>query len=204
MSVFTNDVTVEPGTAPIAVDGSGFTQPVSGTVTANAGTGTFTVDGSGVTQPISGTVTANAGTGTFTVDGSGVTQPVSGTIAVSSVGGSVAVTGPLTDTQLRATPVPVSGTFTSGSTGTATVTSVSVGNGAAVTLSASNSAKQGVIIYNEGGTLFVKLGTTASSTSYSYTLTTNSTLEIPSQYYGIVTARKNSGTTNVLVTEIGI
>ena len=42
------------------------------------------------------------------VDGSAVTQPVSGTVAVS---GSVAVTGPLTDTQLRATAVPVSGTF---------------------------------------------------------------------------------------------
>jgi hypothetical protein len=37
----------------LQVDGSGVTQPVSGTVTANAGTGTFTV---------SGTVTANAGT----------------------------------------------------------------------------------------------------------------------------------------------
>ena len=63
------------------VDGSGATQPISGTVTANAGTGTFTVDGSGVTQPISGTVTANAGTGTFTVTGD-VTN--AGTFAVQS------------------------------------------------------------------------------------------------------------------------
>lgn len=84
------------------VDGSGVTQPVSGTVTANAGSGTFTVGG---------TVTANAGTGTFFdgvirdgagdttqanvstgrlhVDGSGVTQPVSGTVSIS---GSVTVT----------------------------------------------------------------------------------------------------------------
>lgn len=190
-------------TGRLVVDGSGVTQPVSGTITANAGSGTFTVgdgggsitvdgtvgvsgtvtvDGSGVTQPISGTVTiqdggntitvdgavtANAGTGTFAVsaaslplpsgaateakqdtgntslssidgklpalvgsrvpvDGSGVTQPVSdaggsltvddggssltvdGTVAVSSVGGTVAVSGPLTDTQLRASAVPVS------------------------------------------------------------------------------------------------
>lgn len=36
------------------------------------------------------------------------TQPVSGNVGIT---GSVAVTGPLTDTQLRATPVPVSGTF---------------------------------------------------------------------------------------------
>ena len=39
------------------------------------------------------------------------TQPVSGTVSIS---GSVAVTGPLTDAQLRATPVPVSGTVTTG------------------------------------------------------------------------------------------
>lgn len=36
------------------------------------------------------------------------TQPVSGTVSIS---GSVAVTGPLTDAQLRATALPVSGTF---------------------------------------------------------------------------------------------
>ena len=59
----------------VTVDGSGVTQPVSGTVTANLGAtdnavldsidaavnGTLVVDGSGVTQPISGTVTANLG-----------------------------------------------------------------------------------------------------------------------------------------------
>ena len=50
--------------------------------------------------PVSGTV---AVTGTFFQ----VTQPVSGTVGVS---GSVSVTGPLTDTQLRATALPVSGT----------------------------------------------------------------------------------------------
>lgn len=59
--------------AAITVDGSGVTQPVSGTITANLSAtdnavldaiaasvaGTLTVDGSGVTQPVSGTVTAN-------------------------------------------------------------------------------------------------------------------------------------------------
>ncbi len=49
------------------------------TITANAGSGTFTVDGSGHTQPISGTVTSNAGTGTFLVDASAHPQPVTGT-----------------------------------------------------------------------------------------------------------------------------
>lgn len=96
-------------------------QPVSGTVTSNIGTTNGLALDSSVnglltnTQlraspvPVNGTVTANAGSGTMLVDGSAHTQPVSGTVAVS---GSVAVTGPLTDAQLRATPVPVSGTVT--------------------------------------------------------------------------------------------
>lgn len=55
------------------------------------------------TQPISGTVAVS---GSVAVTGSfyQATQPV-------SIAGTVAVSGPLTDTQLRATPVPVSGTF---------------------------------------------------------------------------------------------
>lgn len=146
----------------------------------------------------------------------------------------VPVTGPLTDTELRATPVPVSGTITAnagtgpfpvsdnggsltvdgsvsitgtvattvGGSSTATVTSVSVSPTVA-TLSASNAAKTKVIIHNEGGTLFVKLGSAASSTSYSYRLTANATVEI-SGYTGIITATKASGTSNALVTEVGI
>jgi hypothetical protein len=47
-----------------------------------------------------------------------VTQSGSWTVAVS---GSVAVTGPLTDTQLRATPVPISGTITANQGGSWTV-----------------------------------------------------------------------------------
>ena len=57
--------------------------------------GRMPVDGSGVTQPVSGSVS---------VSNFPATQPVSGTVGVS---GSVAVTGPLTDGQLRAAAVPV-------------------------------------------------------------------------------------------------
>jgi hypothetical protein len=133
----------------LRVDGSGTTQPVSGTVTALQGTspwvvsGTITTspnvnvhDGTGVsisstgsslnvnvtnTIPVSQsgswTVTANAGTGTFLVDGSAHTQPISGTIIanIGTTGGlalDTTVSGLLTNTQLRASPVPVSGTLT--------------------------------------------------------------------------------------------
>ena len=53
------------------------------------------VDGSGVTQPVSGTFFQ-------------ATQPVSGTFFQATQ----PVSGPLTDAQLRATPVPVTGTIT--------------------------------------------------------------------------------------------
>jgi hypothetical protein len=64
-----------------------------------ANTTAWKVDGSSVTQPVSGSVS---------VSNFPATQPVSGTVAVS---GTIPVSGPLTDTQLRASAVPVSGTF---------------------------------------------------------------------------------------------
>lgn len=103
--------------------------PVSGTVTANAGTGTLAV--SLATAP------STPVTGTFWQG----TQPVSGpltdtqlratavpvSLASTTVTGSVAVTGPLTDAQLRATAVPVSGTVTANAgTGTLAVSAASL------------------------------------------------------------------------------
>lgn len=88
----------------IKTDGSGVTQPVSGTVTANAGSGTMAVSAASLPLP-SGASTAakqpalgTAGTASADVltvqgitsmtplktDGSGVTQPVSGTVSITS------------------------------------------------------------------------------------------------------------------------
>lgn len=132
------------------------------------------------------------------VDGSAVTQPVSGTVNVGNFPATQPVSGPLTDAQLRAGAVPVS----FGGSPLATVTNVSVGT-SSTTLSASNSGKVRVIIYNETGTLFIKLGTTASSSSYSYKVGASTVTEIVG-YTGLISGIKGSGTTAVLVTEIGI
>lgn len=94
----------------LQVDGSGVTQPVSGTVA---------VSNFPATQPVSGTVAVSNFPATQNVavtssvevevkNDSGNPVPVSGTVSIS---GTVPVSGPLTDTQLRATAVPVSGTF---------------------------------------------------------------------------------------------
>lgn len=184
-------------------------------------------------------VTGNAlnVSGNFDVNGSTLSVNVIGTVPVS---------GPLTDTELRATPVPVSGTVSvsepvsvddnggsltvDGSVSvsnfptvqpvddnggsltvdgsvtavpeknaTATVTSVSVSPTVA-TLASANSARIKLIIHNVTGTLYVKLGTGASSSDFSYRLTANDRVEIE-QYTGAVTGTKGSGTSAALVTE---
>jgi hypothetical protein len=205
-------VAVSAVSGTVTVDGSGVTQPVSGSVSVSAVAGTVTVDGSGVTQPVSGSIS---------VSNFPATQPVSGSVSVSNF----PATQPVSIATMPSTPVtgtfwqttqPVSGTFwqttqpvsgtvsvIAGGTATATVNRISVTNTGASTLSASNAAKIKVIIYNEGGTLYVKFGATASSTDFTYVMTVDSTLEV-SEYYGIITARKSSGTTFVDVTEVGI
>jgi hypothetical protein len=92
---------------PVPVSGAFYpaTQPVSGTVSVSGSvpvTGTFWQ----ATQPVSIASTVNVA-GTFWP----ATQPVSGTVGIS---GSVAVTGPLTDAQMRASPVPVTGSLSVG------------------------------------------------------------------------------------------
>lgn len=122
----TQDVNIV-GTIPIPVTDNGGSLTIDGSVSVlnfpatqsvTQGTTPWIVDGSGFTQPISGTITALQGTSPWIVDGSGFIQPISGTIAISQVGtdnnvdaniinASIAVTGPLTDAELRASPVPV-------------------------------------------------------------------------------------------------
>lgn len=154
------------------------------------------VDGSGVTQPVSGTVA---------VSNFPATQPVSGPLTDTQLRATpVPVSGPLTDTQLRATPVPVSGTvavsnFPGSSVGSAVVTTVAVGV-SAIQLLASRAARVRAVIFNEAGTLYVKAGAAASSSDYTWRLTANTELDV-TQYYGVLTAAKQSGTTDVHVTD---
>jgi hypothetical protein len=166
MALFTPNVNVD--NTPLEVDGSSVTQPISGNVGV---TGTVTVDGSGVTQPVSGTVAVSSVSGTVTVDGSGVTQPVSGTVAVSSVTGTVAVS--------------------EAGSSTSAVTQVSLSANTNATAKAANPARLGLIIFvptaSIGNPVYVKLGTTASSTSFTYKLVAaNTTIEIPKTWIGQV------------------
>lgn len=138
-------ITVQGVTSMTAlkVDGSGVTQPVSGTVTANVGTGTMTV---------AGTVTADAGTGTFAVSAASLPlpsgaatsakQPLLGT-AGTAASDVLTVQGIASMTALKvdgsAVTQPVSGTVTANAgSGTMAVSAASL----PLPTGASTSAKQ--------------------------------------------------------------
>jgi hypothetical protein len=126
------------------------------------------VDGSGVTQPVSGAVS---------VTNFPATQPVSGTVTVANPG--------LTDTQLRASPVPVSSTpHTSNA---ATVAQIALVANTSTLLLAANANRVGMIVFVPTQPAYIKFGATASSTSFTYKVTANnSSVPMDPNYTGLV------------------
>lgn len=92
------------------------------------------------------------------------------------------------------------GLFAKLSNNVATVTSMSVGPSVPITLASDDINRIGANVYNQTGTLYVKLGSGASNSSYTYRLTANTDKFIDSSYTGIITAIKQTGTTDVIVT----
>lgn len=122
--------------------------------------------------------------------------PVSGPLTDAELRATaVPVSGPLTDTQLRANAVPVSGPLTDtqlraaavptasgGAKATASISRVSA-SATSVTLLAANANRRRVIIHNEStASLRIKLGATASATSYSLLLGPGDTYESPTDW----------------------
>jgi hypothetical protein len=158
----------------LKVDGSGVTQPVSGTVTANAGTGTFTVGG---------TVTANAGTGTFTVGGTVTSNQ--GTAAILSGAWPVEVTDGSNVLGTSSHPIRIdpTGTTTQPISGTVTA-NIGTTNGLALDTSVNGLlVAQGSSTSGESGTL-IQGAVTTSAPSYStgktnpLSLTTSGSLRV--------------------------
>ena len=125
-------------------------------------------------------------------------NPFSTAIPVSDNGGSITVDGTVAATQ--------SGTWSvaTATYSTSTVTSVT----AAATntnLLASNTSRRQAVLYNDcDKAVYVKLGSTASSTSFSYRLQPNQTLELPTPVYtgAIDGIWDSSPTGSMRVTEI--
>ncbi len=142
------------------------------------------------------------------VDGSGVTQPVSGTVNVGNfpatqpVSGTVTATGPLTDTQLRATPVVISGSVSTTPlvSSTSSITQVVLTNNTNATLLSPNASRTKAIIFVPSSTLQIKLGATASTTSFTYKVVANSTTIEINGWQGRIDAFGNGQT--VTITEL--
>jgi len=213
------------------------TQPVSGTVTtsppANASTnvaqfgGSAVATGTGVggagiprvtvssdsslSATVSGTVTANAGTGTMTV---GQATGTNLHVVVDSAP-STAVTGPLTDAQLRASAVPVSLTSTtltgtsstsdtprtvSSANNTGTCTSVST----STTVLASNASRKAYgVKASEANTdrVYCKLGATATTSNMPFGAGAAWSQDTGAVYTGVIDCIAGSGTQTVCVFE---
>jgi len=89
-------------------------------------------------------------------------------------------------------------------TSTATLTNVATSTASAQLLAA-NTSRRGVIIHNDSsGILYVKYGTTASATSFTYRLTSQATLELPTSpmYTGRIDGILDTGTGTARVTEL--
>ncbi|MES2529451.1 MAG: hypothetical protein V4636_00325 [Pseudomonadota bacterium] len=112
-----------------------------------------------------------------------------------------AVTGGLTDTQLRATPVPVS---VPDNTPLTTAAPVSVPSSATVvTLMVSNAARRALFIFNNStSAVYVKFGSTATAADFTFKMAAGAFYEMPRPLYtGIITGIWVSADGAALVTE---
>lgn len=119
----------------------------------------------------------------------------------NDTGNPVPVSGPLTDTQLRATPVA---TKSSGAASSATIARVA-SSATSATLLAANADRRRLIIYNEStADLYVKFGATASITSYTVKLGPGDTYESPTDwvYTGIIDGIWSAANGAAQVTEL--
>ncbi len=194
--------------------------PVSGPLT-DAQLRASPVDINGTFTP-SGTQDVNlVSTVPVPVTDNGGSLTIDGTVAVSNPGLTdtqlratpVPVSGPLTDTQLRATAVLVSGPLTDAELRAAVIPVTEAGANATVLplvlvantsaqLLAANPARKGFIISTTGQPVYIKFGATASTTSWTYKVTANNTTtEVFGLYSGRVDIMAQNGQT-VNITEV--
>jgi hypothetical protein len=161
-------------------------------------TGLLRVDGSGVTQPVSGTVTANAGTGNFTV-----VQATAASLNATVVGAGTAGTpsGGVVSVQGVSGMTPLS--VTANKSATSAVTSVA-GATSSTSILASNANRIAASVYNNTTkNMFVLCNSgTASASNFTILLMQGSYWEVPSDYTGAINAIWSSGVSgSALITE---
>lgn len=190
-------------------------------------TGSVSVSNFPATQPVSGTVTANAGTGTFAVSAASLPLPTGaatsalqtstqGTVAAGTAATNSTLTGAvfntsaptLTNGQQAALQATSTGALivsaSAGTSSTSTITSVA-GSATSVSILASNTARKGMMVFNDStATLYLKFGTTASTTSYSVQIASNGYFEMPNPtvYIGAMDGIWSAANGNARITEL--
>jgi len=176
---------------PISDDGGSIT--VDGTVAATQ-SGTWNINN------ISGTVSLPTGAATestlSTLNGK-VTACNTGAVTISSA--LPAGTNNLGDVDIASLPAVVDATYSSSS-----VTSVSAAATSTSILATNSSRRMAIMVNDADKNAYVKLGTTASTSSFSYKLTPGQTLELPTPVYtGAIDAIwDTSPTGSMRITEI--
>lgn len=220
------DVTINnaAGASAVNIQDGGNSITVDGTVTANAGSGTFAVSAASLPLPsgastettLSSINTKTPALGQATMANS---QPVAiasnqSAIPITDNSGSLTVDAPvgtpvfvrLSDGSSAIATLPVSIAATVATkeqrASTPSQTSVSVTNTNTAIL-ASNANRLGFSIYNEGAaTCYLKLGSTASTTSYTVQITSGGYYECPFNYTGAVDGITSAGTAQLRITEL--
>jgi hypothetical protein len=203
------------GMTAVVVDGSAVTQPVSGSVSVSNFPATQPVSGSvsvsnfPATQPVSATTlplpTGAATSANQITLGSQTTKINDGTntAAVKPASTAAIATDPALVVAIspnNALPVTSSVIKAANSAVTRVPAATS-----STTLSAANSNRLNIIIVNDGtNNLYIKFGTGASTTSYTYYVTSHGTFEmqIPVVYTGIITGLWSTATGGALITEL--
>lgn len=85
---------------------------------------------------------------------------------------------------------------------TSTLSNVS-GSATNVTILASNTSRLGAVVYNDStAILYLKFGSTASTTSFTYKMQPDATVEVPFGYTGVIEGLWSSATGSARVTEL--
>lgn len=213
------------GLVTIQGNAGGTPVPISGTVTAtNNSVGTDGAAALGFDTQVGGKVTTAAPTyttgnlnalslttlGGLRIDGVYIVGSTNATAAdVTNVGGYVTTAAPTYTTgQLNPFSLDTSGNLrvtgfvTTNKATTSSVTSVA-SSATNTTLLASNASRIFASIYNDSSkTVFIKLGTTASATSFTILLMPNSYWEVPNDYTGEIDAIWSAANGNARVTEL--
>jgi hypothetical protein len=201
------------GNFKVAVVESTASQTISGTVTANLGT----IAGVATEATLANVATAanqstlNTRTGDVTETAPSTDTGSSGTngrlqrIAQRLTSLIALVPSALTGSgNFKTALVESTATVTTKETRAATPTQSSVaGSASSVSLLASNANRLGATVYNDStAALYVKLGTTASTTSYTFQIYANEYFEVPFQYTGAIDGIWTSATGNARITEL--